>query len=59
MFTSLCACMYVQGYKVFHNADKYEFRYIDTASSRKMGVGPIDISSMLQSDEVFPACRYR
>jgi hypothetical protein len=38
--------MYVQGYKVFHNADKYEFLYTDTASSRKMGVGPTDISSV-------------
>jgi uncharacterized membrane protein len=42
MFTSLCAWIYVQGYRVFHNAKKYEFQYTDTASSRKMEVGPTD-----------------
>jgi len=50
--------MYVQGHKVFHNADKYELQYTDMASSGEMGVGPTDISTMLESDAVFPACRY-
>jgi len=45
--------MLVQRYKVFHNADKYEFQYTEMASSRKMGVWPTDISSMLESEEVF------
>ena len=58
LLLSVHVCMYVEEYKVFHNADKYELQYTDMASSGEMGVRPTDISTVLESDEVFPACRY-